>query len=110
MPQLKQPMIESRVDREIDERVMSGPPKAAKLGTFVALGCVMLGSFVGCPKPKVTMTSVTMTSIKDATLYEDTTGALSNGAGQGMFAGTKGAGTLYARWWRSTLRARCLQE
>ncbi len=40
------------------------------------------------------MTSVTMTSIKDATLYEDAAGALSNGAGQHMFAGTKGAGRL----------------
>jgi len=94
---MKQPMIESRVDREIDERVMSGRPKAVKLATFVALGCVMLGSLMGCPKPKGTLTSgtltsVTLTSIKDATLYEDATGALSNGAGQGMFAGTKGAG------------------
>ena len=92
MTQMKQPMIEAKVDREIDERVMSGRSKAAKLTTFIALGCVMLVSFMGCTKSKVTMTSVTMTSIKDATLYEDTTGALSNGAGQHMFAGTKGAG------------------
>lgn len=93
MTQLKQPMIEAKVDREIDERVMSRPLKAAKLATFIALGCVMLGN-TGCPKPKVAMTSVTMTSIKDATLYEDAAGALSNGAGQHMFAGTKGAGHL----------------
>ena len=89
MTQLKQPMIEAKVDREIDERVMSGPRKAAKLTTFIALGCVMLGSVIGCTKPKVAMTS-----IKDTTLYEDPTGTLSNGAGQHMFAGTKGAGHL----------------
>lgn len=92
MTQMKQPMIETRIDREIDDRVKSGPLKAAKLTTFIALGCVMLGSLLGCPKPQGTMTSVSMTSVKDATLYEDATGALSNGAGQGMFAGTKGAG------------------
>ncbi|MEP7231621.1 MAG: DNRLRE domain-containing protein [Ginsengibacter sp.] len=92
MIQMKQPMIEAKVDREIDERVMPGPPKAAKLTTFIALGCVMLGSLIGCTKSKVTMTSVSMTSVTDATLYENSTGALSNGAGQGMFAGTKGAG------------------
>ena len=92
MTQMKQPMIKAKVDREIGERDMSRPLKAAKLTTFIALGCVMLGSLMGCPKPNVTMTSVTMTSIKDATLYEDATGALSNGAGQHMFAGTKGAG------------------
>jgi hypothetical protein len=87
MTQIKQPMIEAKVDRKIDERVMSGPPKAAKLTTFIALGCVMLGSLMGC-----TTSKVTMTSIKDTTLYEDATGALSNGAGEHMFAGTKGAG------------------
>ena len=87
MPGMKQPMIEAKVDGEIDERVMSSPPKAAKLTTFIALGCVMLGRLMGCTKSKVTMTSV-----KDTTLYEDTTGALSNGAGQNMFAGSKGAG------------------
>lgn len=92
MTQMKQPMIEARVDREIDERVMSGPPKTAKLTTFVALGCVMLASLMGCTRSKVTTTSVSMTSVKDTTLYEDATGALSNGAGQHMFAGTKGAG------------------
>ena len=92
MTQMEQPMIEAKVDREIDERVISGPLKAAKLTTFIALGFVMLGSLVGCPKPKVAMTSVSMTSVKDTTLYEDATGALSNGAGQHMFAGTKGAG------------------
>jgi len=53
---------------------------------------VMLGSLVGCPKSKSALTSGTLTSIKDTTLYEDATGALSNGAGQHMFAGTKGAG------------------
>lgn len=79
--------VEAKFDQEIDERAMSGPPKAAKLTTFIALGCMMLGSLMGCTKPKATMTSV-----KDATLYEDATGALSNGAGQHMFAGTKGAG------------------
>jgi len=69
-------------------------PKAAKLMPFIALGCVMLGSVTGCTKSEVTMTSieVAMTSIKDTTLYEDLTGALSNGAGQHMFAGTKRAG------------------
>lgn len=92
MTQMKQPMIEARIDREIDDRVMSGRLKAAKLTTSIALGCVMLASLVGCPKPKVAMTSVSMTSVKDTTLYQDATGALSNGAGQGMFAGTKGAG------------------
>lgn len=92
MTQMIQPIIKAKVDREIDERVISGPLKVAKLTTFIALGCVMLGSLVGCPKPKVAMTSVSMTSIKDATLYEDAAGALSNGAGQHMFAGTKGAG------------------
>ena len=92
MTQKKQPMIQARVDQEINERVMSGLLKAAKLTIFIALGCLLLGSLVGCPKPKVTMTSVSMTSIKDATLYEDAAGALSNGAGQHMFAGTKGAG------------------
>lgn len=91
MTQVKQ-SIEAKVDRKVDETVMSGPLKAAKLTTFIALGCVMLVSLMGCPKPNVTNTSVTLTSIKDATLYEDATGALSNGAGQGMFAGTKGTG------------------
>ena len=93
MTQMREPMIEAKVDREIDERVMSGPSKAANLTIFIALGCVMLGSVTGCTKSEVTTTSiVTMTSIKDTTLYEDLTGALSNGAGQGMFAGTKGSG------------------
>ena len=87
MTQMKQPIIEAKVDREIDERVMSGTPKTAKLMTFIALGCVMLGSVMGCTKSKVTMTS-----IKDTTLYEDVTGALSNGAGQNMLSGTTGAG------------------
>ena len=77
MTQMKQPVIKAKVDR------------AAKLTTFIALGCVMLGSFMGCTRSKVSMTSV-----KDATLYEDVAGALSNGAGQHMFAGTKGAGHL----------------
>ena len=69
-------------------------PKAAKLMTFIALGCGMLGSLTGCTKVTMpaTMASVSMISIKDTTLYEDLTGALSNGAGQGMFAGTKGSG------------------
>ena len=92
MTQSKQPMIEARVDRQIDEGFVSGLLKVAKLTIFISLGCVMLGSLVGCPKPKVAMTSVSITSVKDTTLYEDATGALSNGAGQGMFAGTKGAG------------------
>lgn len=87
MTQINQPLIEVKVHRE-----MSGPLKAVKLMTFIALGCVMLTGLMGCPKRNVTMTSVTLTSIKDATLYEDATGALSNGAGQHMFAGTKGAG------------------
>ena len=60
-----------------------------RLTTFIAAGCVMLGSVVGC-----TTSRVTMTSIKDVTLYEDAAGALSNGAGQHMFAGTKGNGRL----------------
>jgi hypothetical protein len=92
MTQIKQSMIEAKVDREIDERVKSGPLKAAKLATFLGLGCVMLGSLMGCTKPNVTTTSTTLTSIKEATLYEDATGALSNGAGQHLFAGSKGAG------------------
>jgi len=92
MTQMKHPLIEAKVDREIDERVKSGPWKVAELTTFIGLGCVMLGSLMGCPNPKGTMTSVTLTSIKDTTLYKDATGALSNGAGQHMFAGTKGAG------------------
>jgi hypothetical protein len=79
--------VEAKFDREADERATSGPPKAAKLTTFIALGCLMLGSLMGCTKSQATMTSV-----KDATLYEDATGARSNGAGQHMFAGTKGAG------------------
>jgi hypothetical protein len=90
MTQMKQ-SVEAKVDREINGRVTSGPLKPAKLTTFIALGCVMLG-MMGCPKPNATMSSVTVTSIKDTTLYEDATGALSNGAGQHMFAGTKGAG------------------
>lgn len=49
----------------------------------------MLGSVIGC-----TTTRVTVTSIKDATLYEDPAGALSNGAGPHMFAGTKGNGSV----------------
>ncbi|MFN0141196.1 MAG: DNRLRE domain-containing protein [Pyrinomonadaceae bacterium] len=91
MNQPNQPIVEAKVDREIDERVKSGPLNVAKLATFIALGCVVLG-IIGCPKRSVPATSVTLTSIKDATLYEDATGALSNGAGQAMFAGTKGAG------------------
>lgn len=91
MTQMKR-LIEAKGDRKIDKRVKSGPWQAAKLTTFIALGLVMVGSLVGCPKPKGTTTSVTLTSIKDTTLYKDATGALSNGAGQGMFAGTKGAG------------------
>jgi len=91
MTQIKQPMIEAKDNREIDRRVKSGPLKAVKL-TFIALGGVRLGSLMGCPKPKGTTTSVTLTSIKDATLYKDATGALSNGAGQHMFAGAKGVG------------------
>jgi len=55
MTQMKQPVIEAKVDREIDERVKSGPWKAAKLTTFIALGYVMLGSLMGCPKPKGTI-------------------------------------------------------
>jgi hypothetical protein len=60
-----------------------------KLTTFIAVGCVMLGSVIGC-----TTSKVTLTSIKDATLYQDAAGALGNGAGQHMFAGTKGDGHL----------------
>lgn len=60
-----------------------------KLTTFIAVGCVMLGSVTGCRTSKVTVTS-----IKDATLYEVAAGALGNGAGQHMFAGTKGDGHL----------------
>jgi len=60
-----------------------------KLTTFIAVGCVMLGSAIGC-----TTSKVTLTSIKDTTLYEDAAGALGNGAGQHMFAGTKGDGHL----------------
>lgn len=63
--------------------------RVARLTTFIAAGCVMLGGVIGC-----TTSRVTMTSIKDATLYEDAAGALSNGAGQHMFAGTKGDGHL----------------
>ena len=92
MTQIKQSIIEAKVDREIDEKVKSGPLKAAKLTTFIALGCVMLGGLTGCPKRNVTTTSIELTSIKDTTLYEDATGALSNGAGQHMFAGARGAG------------------
>ena len=92
MTQIKQRMIEAKDNRAIDQRVKSGPLKAGKLTTFFALGCVMLITPMGCPKRNPTMTSVTLTSIKDATLYEDATGALSNGAGQHMFAGSKGAG------------------
>ena len=92
MTKIKQPTIEAKVDREIDERVKSGPLKAVKLTTLIALGCLMLVTLMGCPGPKSALTSSTVTSIKDATLYEDATGALSNGSGQHMFAGTKGAG------------------
>lgn len=63
-------------------------PKTARLTTFIALGWVMLGSLMGC----ATRSQVTLTAVRDATLYEDATGALSNGAGQHMFAGTKGPG------------------
>ncbi|MGH9872286.1 MAG: DNRLRE domain-containing protein [Pyrinomonadaceae bacterium] len=83
---------EAKLDRKIDERAKSGPLKAVQMTAFMALGCVMLFRLMGCPKRNVTMTSVTLTSIKDATLYEDATGGLSNGSGQHMFAGTKGAG------------------
>ena len=86
------------------------PMKAAKLITFIALGCAMLVSLMGCPKRDPTMTPVTLTSIKDATLYEDATGALSNGAGPNMFAGSKGGCQLYVAWWRSTSQERCPQE
>ena len=89
---------------------MAGPFKAAKLTIFIAVGCVMLGGLMGCPKPRGTMTSVTMTSIKDATLYEDATGALSNGVGQHMFAGTKGAGQSVRGLVAFDIAAKCRQE
>jgi hypothetical protein len=87
-----EPMIETQVVRALDKRVISGRLKVAKLTSFIALGCVSIIILVGCPKPRVALTSASITSVKDATLYEDATGALSNGAGQHMFAGTKGAG------------------
>ncbi len=67
-------------------------PKAAKPTTFIALACAIFGSVLGCAGHSTS--EVTLTSIKDNTLYEDTAGALGNGAGQHMFAGTNGPGRL----------------
>ena len=73
----------------------SRTPKAAKPTTFIALGCAIFGSALGChvpPPPGDSTSEATLTSIRDTTLYEDAGGALGNGAGQHMFTGNTGAG------------------
>lgn len=72
-------------------------PKAPKPTTFIALGCAILGSVLGChllPPPGDSTSEVTLTSIKDNTLYEDSAGAVGNGSGQHMFAGANSGGRL----------------
>lgn len=64
----------------------------AKRAMMAALVLLLLASVAGCYRPKPVTMSVTLTSVKDATLYEDDAGALSNGAGENMFAGRKGTG------------------
>lgn len=74
----------------------SRTPKAAKPTTFMALGCAIFGSVLGChvpPPPGDSTSEATLTSIKDTTLYEDAAGALGNGAGQHMFTGRTGGGS-----------------
>jgi len=44
--------------------------------------------------PPTTGGAISIPSIKDNTLYEDSSGMLSNGAGQHMFAGTTGSGLI----------------
>ncbi len=58
-------------------------------GNCSAQSGVYQGNGASCtPNPCSASTTVTLVSMSDNTLYESATGALSNGAGQGFFAGT----------------------
>lgn len=55
----------------------------------LAQGGAFQGAGVSCtPNPCSAAVEVTLTSVRDNTLYESATGALSNGAGTGFFTGT----------------------
>ena len=66
--------------------------KAARTTILIALACATFGSVMGCHR-RAHPPQVTMTTIKDNTLYEDVAGALSNGAGDHMFTGRTGGGS-----------------